>query len=73
MELKQALQELRKLEKKNFDQSIDLLINLKGIDIKRDNIALIVNIPHKFKEKKVCGFLTKKTDLVKSISQPDYC
>lgn len=72
MEVKQALTELRKLEKKKFDQSIDLLVSLKGIDVKKDNIATIVTIPHKIKDKKVFGFLTKKTDLVKSISQPDF-
>lgn len=72
MELKEAIKELRKLEKRNFDQSLDLIINLKGIDIKRDNIALVVSIPHKIKEKKVCGFLTKKSEIVKTITQPDF-
>jgi large subunit ribosomal protein L1 len=72
MDIKQALTELRKLEKKNFDQSIDLVINLKGIDVKRDNIATVVSIPHKFKDKKVCGFLTKKSELVRTITQPDF-
>lgn len=72
MELKQALEELRKLEKRKFDQSIDLLISLKGIDIKRDNIATVVSIPHKIKDKKICGFLTKKSDLVKTVTHPDF-
>lgn len=72
MELKQALAELRKQEKCNFEQSIDLIINLKGIDVKRDNIATIVNIPHKVKDKKVCGFLTKKSDLIRTVTQPDF-
>ncbi len=72
MELKQALVELRKGEKRKFDQSIDLIINLKGIDVKRDNIATIVTIPHKVKDKKVCGFLTKKSELVRTITQPDF-
>jgi large subunit ribosomal protein L1 len=72
MEFKQALDELRKNEKRNFDQSVDLIINLKGIDIKRDNIATLVMIPHKIKDKKVCGFLTKKSELVKTVTQPDF-
>lgn len=72
MELKQALAELRKLEKRKFDQSIDLLISLKGIDPKKDNIAAIVEIPNKIKDKKVCGFLTKKTEVVKAISNLDF-
>lgn len=72
MELKHALSELRKTEKKKFDQSIDLVISLKGIDIKKDNIAAIVSIPHKIKDKKVCGFLAKKSELVNTITQPDF-
>lgn len=72
MELRQALAELRKLEKRKFDQSIDLLISLKGVDPKKDNISAIVNVPNKIKEKKVCGFLTKKTDLVKTITNLDF-
>ncbi len=72
MELKQALAELRKNEKKKFDQSIDLIINLKGLDLRKDNISTIVTVPHKIKEKKVCGFLTKKSELVRTITQPDF-
>ena len=72
MELKQALEELRKNEKRKFDQGIDLIVNLKGIDIKKDNISTIVKMPYKIKDKKVCGFLTNKSSLIKTISQPDF-
>ena len=72
MEIKQALAELRKLEKRKFEQSIDLLISLKGIDPKKDNIATIVTIPNKVKDKKVCGFLTKKSNVVSTITPPDF-
>lgn len=72
METKQALAELRKLEKRKFEQSIDLLISLKGIDTKKDNITTIVNLPHKIKSKKICGFLTKKSDIVKTITNLDF-
>lgn len=72
MELKEVLKELRKTEKRNFDQSIDLLINLKGIDVKKDNIATIVTLPFKIADKHICGFLTKKSELVRTITQPDF-
>ena len=72
MEIKQALAELRKLEKRKFEQSIDLLISLKGIDPKKDNIATIVTIPNKVKDKKVCGFLTKKSNVVSTITPLDF-
>ena len=72
MEIKQALDELKKLEKRKFDQSVDLIISLKGIDVKKDNIATVIPIPHKIKDKKICGFLTKKSSLVDTITQPDF-
>jgi len=73
VDLKQALEELRKENnKRKFDQSVDLVMNLKGIDLKRDNISLIINVPHKIKDKKVCGFLTKKNDLVKTITKLEF-
>jgi large subunit ribosomal protein L1 len=72
MELKQALEELRKNEKRKFEQSIDLLVSLKGIDPKKDNITTIVSIPNKIKDKKICGFLTKKSDIVKTITNLDF-
>lgn len=72
MKLQEALQELSKEKKRNFEQSIDLIVNLKGIDLKRDNINVLFNLPHKIKEKKVCAFLTKKSPLVKTITQPEF-
>ena len=72
MELKQALEELRKNEKRKFDQSIDLVINLKDIDVKKDNISTIATLPYKVRDKTVCAFLTKKSELVPTITQPDF-
>jgi len=72
MELKNALEELRKNEKRKFEQSIDLIINLKGIDMKRDNVSAVVSFPHLIKDKKICGFFTKKNDIVDVISQPEF-
>jgi len=72
MQLKEALIELRKLEKRKFDQSVDLIISLKGIDVKKDNIATIVSIRHKIKDKKICGFLAKKSSLINTITPLDF-
>ncbi|MCH7568229.1 MAG: hypothetical protein IIA87_02300 [Nanoarchaeota archaeon] len=72
MELKKALEELRKEKKRKFEQTVDLVVNLKGINLRRDNIALVINIPHKVKDKKVCGFLTKKNELVETITKPEF-
>jgi len=73
MELKEALEYLRKNSKeRNFSQTIDLIVNLKGIDLRKDNVAAVISIPYKVKEKKVCGFLTKKNDAVKTITKPEF-
>lgn len=72
MELKQAIQELRKVGKRNFAQSFDLLVSLKGIDFKKWNVTSIATIPHKIKEKKVCAFLSRKSDAVKTVTNLDF-
>lgn len=72
MELKEAIKELRKNEKRKFVQGIDLIVNLKGVDPKRDNVSGIIVIPHEFKKKKICGFLANKSNVVDSITQPEF-
>lgn len=72
MELKKALEDLRSQKKRKFDQTIDLVVNLKGVDIKRDNVSLIANIPHKFKEKKICGFFENKNSLVDTVTKLEF-
>ena len=72
MKIEQALEELRKLEKRKFNQSVDVIVNLKGIDLKRENISTIIALPHKIKDKKICGFFDKKSELVDSITKPEF-
>jgi len=72
MQLKEALDELRKNKKRKFDQTVDLLISLRSIDLRRDNISLVATIPHKIKDKKVCGFLESKSELVHTITKPEF-
>lgn len=72
MKIEEALAVLRKEEKRKFSQSIDLVINLKGIDAKKDNISAIVSLPHKVKEKSVCAFLSKKSSIVNTVTNLDF-
>ncbi|MBS3089352.1 hypothetical protein J4461_00545 [Candidatus Pacearchaeota archaeon] len=72
MKVEEALQELRKQEKRNFEQSVDMIINLKDIDPKRDNISALVTLPNRIRDKKVCAFLTKKSNLVDTITAPEF-
>ena len=72
MKLQETLVELRKNEKRKFNQSIDLIINLKGIDVKRDQINIIVNIPNKIKDKKVGAFLSVKSKTIDTITEIEF-
>jgi large subunit ribosomal protein L1 len=72
MELKEALTELRKHHERKFEQSVDLIINLKGMDMKRDNVNAIILLPHQIKEKKVCGFFKQKNNLIDTVTEPEF-
>jgi large subunit ribosomal protein L1 len=66
-ELEKALQELRKDKERKFDQTVDLVINLKKFDIKKNQVSIFVNIPHKIKDKKICGFFETKQEGIETI------
>jgi len=72
-----ALQQIREAEKKvgnerKFNQTVDLIINLRDFDIKRTSLNLFVNMPHKIKEKKIAAFLEKKSDFVDTITRAEF-
>lgn len=67
-QLKKALVELRKGKERKFEQTIDLIINLQKFDIKKTPLNLFVSVPHKIKDKKICGFLEVDNKNVKTIT-----
>jgi len=68
-----AIKELRKSEvKRKFDQTIDLIINLKNFDVRREAFNLFINLPHKIKDKKIAGFFEKDSKLIDVIKQSDF-
>ena len=67
-----ALQELRKGKERKFKQTVDLIINLKNFDLKRDNVNLVIDLPHKIKDKKIAAFLTKESELVNTIIKAEF-
>lgn len=70
--LKLALENLRKTEKRKFDQTVDLIINLQKYSVKKNPINLFVNVPHKAKDKKIAGFFESKSQFVDTITQEDF-
>lgn len=74
MKFKEALEELRKSsEKRKFDQTLDLIVNLKNFDPQRESINTFVILPYPAKKKKIGAFLDiiKKSDSVSLILSKD--
>ena len=71
-ELRKALIELRKNKKRNFDQTVDLIINLQKFDIRKNQINLFVNLPFEIKKKKICAFLESKNENVDTITKEEF-
>lgn len=67
-----ALKELREQEKRNFEQGVDLIVNMKKIDIKKTPINTFVHIPYKIRDRKVCAFLNKKNANVSTIIKDEF-
>lgn len=71
-EIVKAITELRKNEKRKFSQTVDLIVNLKNFDIKRESINIIASLPHKFREIKSAAFLTNKSQVIDTITRPEF-
>ncbi len=74
MNFKQALIELRSVsEKRDFDQTLDLVINLKSFDTQKESVNTFVILPHAYKKKSIAAFLDsiKKSELLTRIFTKD--
>ena len=70
-ELKNALALLRKEKKRKFVQTVDLIVNLRNFDVRKEALNTFVNVIHA-NEKKIAGFLTKKSKLIPTITEADF-
>lgn len=71
-ELKKSLVELRKSKERKFDESVDFLVNLQKIEVKKNPLNLFVQVPHKIKDKKICGFLEVKNKKIDTILETEF-
>ncbi len=71
-ELKHALEELRKNEKRKFNQTVDLIINLQKYDMKKNPLNLFISLPHKIKDKKICAFFFLKNKNVDTVTRCEF-
>jgi large subunit ribosomal protein L1 len=71
MEIKKAFEELRKEKKRKFDQTVDLIMNLKNFDVRKEALNTFVGVPHGG-GKKLAAFFTKRSDLIDTITEGDF-
>jgi len=68
-----SIGELRKIStKRKFAQTVDMIINLKDFDVRREAFSLFISVPNKVKDKKIAGFLEKKSKLIESITKEEF-
>lgn len=71
MNFDSAIKELRKSKTRAFDETLDIIANLKGIDIKKQPIVINALLPHAFHKPKVIAFLDSKNKVVDSITKAE--
>jgi len=71
MEIKAALVELRKEKKRKFTQTVDLVMNLKNFDVRKEALNTFIFVPHG-SEKKLAAFFTKRSKLITTITEEDF-
>jgi ribosomal protein L1 len=74
MNFKQALIELRSVsEKREFDQTLELVINLRSFDTQKESVNTFLLLPNTYKQKNIAAFLDtiKKSDLLTRIFTKD--
>ena len=70
---KNALKELRKAGKKSkFDETVDLIVNLKNFDARKDAFSMFLEMPVKIKDKKIAGFFEKDSKVIDTIKKEDF-
>jgi large subunit ribosomal protein L1 len=71
METIKAIQELRNEKKRKFVQSVDLIMNLKNFDVRREALNTFVFVPHSM-NKKLAAFFTKRSSKIDTITEEDF-
>lgn len=56
----EAIEELKKQRKRSFNQSFDLIINLRNFDVRKESLNTFVQLPFQASERKICAFLLDK-------------
>jgi large subunit ribosomal protein L1 len=71
MEIKEALAKLREEKKRKFDQTVDVIVNLRNFDVRKEALNTFVEIPNA-RERKIAAFVTKRLQGVDTITEEDF-
>ncbi len=71
LEAVKKLKEESKKERK-FDETIDLIVNLKDFDVRKQAFNVFASVPNKIKDKKIAGFFEKDSSVVTAIKKDDF-
>mgnify|MGYP004000726629 FL=1 len=71
MEIKEALAKLREEKKRKFDQTVDVIVNLRNFDVRKEALNTFVEIPNA-RERKIAAFVTKRLPGVDTITEEDF-
>ena len=69
-----AVNKLREDNKKErkFDQTLDIIVNLKNFDVRKQSFNIFINLPNKIKDKKIAGFFEKDSKLINVIKKDNF-
>lgn len=72
LEAVKKLRELGKDKERKFDQTVDLIVNLKEFDVRKEAFSIFVQVPNKVKDKKIAGFFENDSKLIDVIKRDDF-
>jgi len=72
MKLAQGIEELKKSKERKFNESVEVIVNLRKFDSKKSQINTFITLPNKIKDKKICGFIESKNSLIDTIPKTQY-
>ena len=68
-----AVEKIKASEKKvNFNQTVDLIINLREFDVRREAFNIFISVPNKIKDKKIAGFFERDSSVIDSIRKEQF-
>ena len=65
----EAVKKLREENKKErkFDQTVDIIVNLKQFDVRKQAFNVFASVPNKIKDKKIAGFFAIQLSLLHNL------